>query len=149
MAEFGAPGSGGGPSGPRAGFGVRFVAALVDAVALGVASLLLQALVGEAFGTFVGIALGLGYYAYLEGSPSGQTLGKRAMNIRVVDFLSGGPIDPGRALIRYLGRILSTLPCLLGYFWMLWDPERQTWHDKLANTVVVPTSAYPVESWPG
>jgi len=149
MAEFSVPGSGGGPSGPRAGFGVRFVAALVDGVALGVASLLLQALVGEALGTVVGIALGLGYYAYLEGSPSGQTLGKRAMNIRVVDFLTGGPIDPGRALIRYLGRILSTLPCLLGYFWMLWDPERQTWHDKLANTVVVPTSAYPVESWPG
>ena len=33
---------------------------------------------------------------------------------------------------------------LLGYFWMLWDREKQTWHDKFANDVVVPTSAYPV-----
>jgi hypothetical protein len=28
---------------------------------------------------------------------------------------------------------------------MLWDKEKQTWHDKLATTVVVPESAYPVE----
>jgi uncharacterized RDD family membrane protein YckC len=32
----------------------------------------------------------------------------------------------------------------LGYFWMLWDREAQTWHDKLASTVVVPISAYPL-----
>jgi len=34
-------------------------------------------------------------------------------------------------------------------YWMLWDREKQTWHDKFANDVVVPESAYPVESWPG
>jgi uncharacterized RDD family membrane protein YckC len=33
---------------------------------------------------------------------------------------------------------------LLGYLWMLWDKERQTWHDKFANSVVVPVSAYPI-----
>jgi len=33
---------------------------------------------------------------------------------------------------------------LLGYLWMLWDAQQQTWHDKLANTTVVPVSAYPV-----
>jgi hypothetical protein len=32
---------------------------------------------------------------------------------------------------------------------MLWDDEKQTWHDKIASTVVVPTDQYPVESWPG
>jgi hypothetical protein len=31
---------------------------------------------------------------------------------------------------------------------MLWDKEKQTWHDKLANDVVVPVDAYPVASWP-
>ena len=40
------------------------------------------------------------------------------------------------------GRILSTIPLLLGYFWMLWDSEKQTWHDKLAGSVVVPVDAY-------
>ncbi len=55
----------------------------------------------------------------------------------------------GRAGLRYVGRIASTIPCLLGYFWMLWDSEKQTWHDKIATTVVVATSAYPVAARPG
>ena len=71
------------------------------------------------------------------------------MNIRVIDFNGGGPIGPARALIRYVGRILSAIPCLSGYFWMLWDPEKQTWHDKFAASVVVPTADYPVAAWPG
>jgi len=28
--------------------------------------------------------------------------------------------------------------------WMLWDREKQCWHDKTANSVVVPEPAYPV-----
>jgi len=32
----------------------------------------------------------------------------------------------------------------LGFFWMLWDKEKQCWHDKLASDVVVPVSAYPL-----
>ena len=149
MAEYSTPGTTGGPSGPRASFGTRFLAALVDFVVLGVVDGLLFAILGRTLGNALGALLGLAYYGYLEGSPSGQTVGKKVLNIRVIDFINGGPIGPGRALIRYLARILSAIPCLLGYFWMLWDPQKQTWHDKLANTVVVPTTSYPVEAWPG
>ena len=151
MADFGPGPSGGGnvQSGPRASFGIRFVAALIDGILLGVIGGVLTLILNQALGTAIQVLLGLAYYAYLEGSPSGQTLGKRAMNIRVIDFNGGGPIGPTRALIRYVGRIVSTIPCLLGYFWMLWDPEKQTWHDKFAASVVVPTSAYPVAAWPG
>jgi uncharacterized RDD family membrane protein YckC len=149
MTEFSPPASGAGPTGPRAGFGERFVAALIDGLLLGVVQFILRVLFGVILGSVLGIALGVAYYAYFEGSPSGQTPGKRAMNIRVIDFLAGGPIDPGRAVLRYVARFVSGIPCLLGYFWMLWDPEKQTWHDKLSNTVVVPTSAYPVTAWPG
>ena len=67
-----------------------------------------------------------------------------ALGIRVIDFRGGGPIGYPRALIRWVGRIVSTVVILLGYFWMLWDKEKQTWHDKFATSVVVPTSAYPV-----
>jgi hypothetical protein len=38
-------------------------------------------------------------------------------------------------LIRCLGRMVSTVVCLVGYSWMLGVLERQTWHDNLANTV--------------
>src|SRR5688500_1616410 len=107
MADFG-PGPGGGgsvQSGPRASFGIRFLAALIDGILLGVVGGVLSIILGRALGTAIQVLLGLGYYAYLEGSTSGQTLGKRAMNIRVIDFNGGGPIGTTRALIRYLGRI--------------------------------------------
>lgn len=141
--------SGKGPTGPRATFGVRFVAVLIDGVGLGVISLILGLMLPVALYQVVSIALGLGYFVYLEGSPSGQTVGKRLMGIRVIDFTNGQPIDYGKALIRYIGRIVSSIACLLGYLWVLWDPEKQAWHDKIAGTVVVPVSDYPVAAWPG
>jgi uncharacterized RDD family membrane protein YckC len=142
------PPAGDGPSGPRASFGRRLVAALIDGILLGIVGGVLQVAVKSIAG-LIALAIGIAYYGYLEGSPSGQTIGKRIMGIRVIDFRTGGAIGFGRAVIRYFGRIVSTIACLLGYFWMLWDKEKQTWHDKFANDVVVPTDAYPVESWPG
>jgi uncharacterized RDD family membrane protein YckC len=94
-------------------------------------------------------AITLAYYVYLHGSPSGQTVGKKVMGIRVVGFADGAPIGHGRAALRYIGTILSAIPLGLGYFWMLWDDQKQTWHDKIATTVVVPESAAPVDKWPG
>ena len=150
MSDFGAGADGGGVTrGPRASFGVRLVAALIDGVVLFIVGLVLGLVLGRAFGTVLQILLGLGYVTYLEGSPSGQTLGKKAMNIRVIDFNGGGPIGFSRAFVRYLGHYVSFFACLLGYFWMLWDAEKQTWHDKFSGAVVVPTSAYPVAAWPG
>jgi uncharacterized RDD family membrane protein YckC len=137
-----------GPSGPRASFGRRFVAALIDGILLGIVSGILTAL-NRNLGYAVETLLSLAYFTYLEGSASGQTLGKKAMGIRVIDFAGGGSIGHGRAFIRWIGRFVSAIACLLGYFWMLWDKEKQTWHDKFANAVVVPESAYPVERWPG
>jgi uncharacterized RDD family membrane protein YckC len=151
MADFdpGVGGAGSVQSGPRASFGLRLVAAIIDGILLGIVGTILRVILGDVLASAVNLLLGLAYYTYLEGSPSGQTVGKRAMSIRVIDFAGGGPIGPGRALIRYIGRIVSAIPCGLGYWWMLWDPEKQTWHDKFATTVVVPTSAYPVAAWPG
>jgi uncharacterized RDD family membrane protein YckC len=141
------PGGGTGPSGPRAGFAPRFVALLVDGVIFW-----LIALVAYQVSFFLGVIVGFaqfGYFVYFEGSPSGQTVGKRAMSIRVAAEDSNGPIDYGRAAIRNLVRIVSGLACWIGYLWMLWDPEKQTWHDKVARTNVVPTSVFPVDAWPG
>lgn len=80
---------------------------------------------------------GVIYYAKLEGGPSGQTLGKKALGIAVVDETTGWPIGTGRGVGRYFARLLSGLCLGLGYLWMLWDPRKQTWHDKLARSVVV------------
>jgi len=57
---------------------------------------------------------------------------------------TGGSIGYSRALARWLVRIVSFCALFIGYLWMLWDPERQCWHDKAARDVVVPVTAYPV-----
>jgi uncharacterized RDD family membrane protein YckC len=138
-------------AGKRASFGRRFVAYLLDSIILGILYGIVYAAVGQGAASIVSLLGGLAYFAYFEGSPSGQTPGKRALGIRVYDFGAGGGggIGFGRGVIRYLGRLLSGIPCLLGYLWMLWDKEKQTWHDKIASTVVVPVSDYPVDNWPG
>ena len=142
------PAGANGPSGPRASFFRRLGAVLVDGVLLAIVGTVVRAATGQTAGTVLGLAIGIAYVGFLEGSNSGQTIGKRALGIRVIDYRTGGPIGYGRAALRYFARILSAIPCFLGYFWMLWDKERQTWHDKLISDVVVPTSAYPVSSWP-
>jgi uncharacterized RDD family membrane protein YckC len=135
-------------SGPRAGFWRRFAAAFLDGILIGIPTTIIARVIGPG-GSAIGIAIAIAYFSYLEGSPSGQTVGKRVLGIRVIDFRGGGEIGYARAFIRYIGRYVSAIPLLLGYFWMLWDGERQCWHDKFANDVVVPTSAYPVDHWPG
>ena len=81
------------------------------------------------------------YFALSNGGDAGATLGKRLMRIRVVDQYDGNPIGPGRAFLRWVlvGAfwVLVYIPGLLNLLWPLWDPQKQAWHDKLANSVVV------------
>jgi uncharacterized RDD family membrane protein YckC len=138
-----------GASGPRAGFGRRLVAAFVDGiVGYGVPYVVFLVLLDDTAASGLALLTSIVYISFFEGSASGQGVGKKLLGIRVIDFATGGPIGYGRAFLRWIGRILSSLPLYLGYLWMLWDGEKQTWHDKIANCVVVPTDAYPVSSWP-
>jgi len=140
------PPAGTGPSGPRANFGQRLGAWIVDLIPLAVVGGILYAISRPL--VYVAILVGYAYFTYFEGSASGQTIGKKLLGIRVINFSTGGRLGYLRAFGRELARILSSFLCYLGYWWMLWDREKQTWHDKLATTVVVPESAYPVEHWP-
>lgn len=74
---------------------------------------------------------------YCRKVAAGQSWGQSATNIRVVDATTGQSISAGKVFGRQLARVLSGFVCYLGYFWMLWDPRKQTWHDKIVNTVVV------------
>lgn len=122
--------------GPPANFAQRLVAYVVDVILLNVATLVIQLAVPGGAGVIVSLSIFVAYFTLSEGS-SGQTLGKRVVGIRVVDFERRTTIDLLRALVRTVGRWISGLVLLLGYLWMLWDRDRQTWHDKLASTAVV------------
>jgi uncharacterized RDD family membrane protein YckC len=131
------------PSGPRASFGLRLGAWLIDAILLGVVNTVLRVIIGVYPGFLLSLIVNFGYYGYFEGGPAGQTIGKLALGIRTVRKDGFGPLGWGTALYRNLCRYLSGLACLLGYLWMLWDPEKMTWHDKLSNTIVVPIADVP------
>lgn len=79
------------------------------------------------------------YFALQEGSRQAATVGKRLVRVKVVDATTRTSVGPGRAAVRTSAKILSLLPLGLGYLWMLWDPKRQCWHDKLSHTVVIVT----------
>ena len=146
-----AHGGGDGPSGPRAGFWQRFGAYLVDVVLLIIVVMIgvvIGGLISDALGVvlyILGVIGSIAYFIYFEGGPTGQTIGKKALGIRVYDLKQGGPIGHGRAALRYLGKIVSGMVLYLGYLWSIWDGEKQAWHDKFAGSVVVPESDYPVQ----
>jgi uncharacterized RDD family membrane protein YckC len=82
----------------------------------------------------------IAYYAFLclRLGRTGQTPGRKAMGIKVIDKNNGQPIGAGKALGRYAFAIfISGQVCYLGYLWMLWDADKQTWHDKVVNSIVV------------
>jgi uncharacterized RDD family membrane protein YckC len=65
------------------------------------------------------------------------TPGKMAIHAQIVDARTLGPPSFGQLLVRYLGYFVSTIPLGLGLLWVAFDPRKQGWHDKLANTVVI------------
>jgi len=68
---------------------------------------------------------------------TGQTWGRKIASVKVVLRDTGQPIGAGKALGRTLFAVLSRIPCFLGYLWMLWDKDKQTWHDKVVGSIVV------------
>ena len=83
------------------------------------------------------------YYPVCEGRPEGQTFGKRAVQIRVVRQSNGAPLGYPLAIGRTLARFFDWFIFGLGLLWAIWDPQHQTWHDKIAGTVVVRSTVYP------
>jgi uncharacterized RDD family membrane protein YckC len=64
-----------------------------------------------------------------------QTLGMKHMNLVVV-ARDGGLLTAKDACIRGFGYLISIMPVLLGFVWMLIDPEHLTWADKVSSTYV-------------
>jgi uncharacterized RDD family membrane protein YckC len=96
---------------------------------------------GMVFAGIVVIALGLMFVLFLYArslGKTGQTMGRKIVGVRVVDKFTEQPIGFGRALGRTLfAHLISSAFFSLGYLWMLWDAEKQTWHDKVVGSVVV------------
>lgn len=77
------------------------------------------------------------YYVLMIGK-RGQTLGKMALGIKVIKTDGNTRVGYLSAFLReIIGKIVSAMIFGLGYLWMLWDSKKQTWHDKIAKTIVI------------
>ncbi len=65
------------------------------------------------------------------------TIGKRIFSLKIVDATTFEKPKTKQFIIRIFGIILSVVPLFLGIIWIAFDPKKQAWHDKLANTVVI------------
>lgn len=138
-----------------AGPGVRATARIVDVVLvmlpawLVLAPLLLVVLPSARTTTFVtavvASAVVVGYEAWFT-TVSGQTIGKRALGIRVVVLGGTEPPGLGASVVR------AALPVLMGvatfgvgwlvpYLWAIWDRDRRGLHDRVAGTEVIQLAA--------
>lgn len=90
-------------------------------------------------GLLLAIAYHVGFWTWKQ-----TTLGGIICNLRVVRT-DGEPLQFSEALVRGLTGIFSLAVAGLGFLWILRDPERQAWHDRVAGTYVVKVPrSYPV-----
>ena len=113
---------------PRASFWERMGAAFLDVILV---SILGSFVGGPPLGFLVALAYFAGMWAW-----KGTTIGGVILKLKVVR-LDDQPITFAVALVRGLASAFSVIVLFLGFFWMIWDRDKQTWHDKIAGTVVV------------
>lgn len=132
-----------------AGFWIRVVATIIDAILLKVIAVILG------FAGFAG-SMGAGmmpgqlgssaslwtfliaivYYAAFESSVKQATPGKMALGLKVTD-VQGKRLTVLRAACRYAAKILSALILGIGFIMVAFTQKKQGLHDLIVGTVVV------------
>jgi uncharacterized RDD family membrane protein YckC len=126
----------------KIGFGPRLVAYVIDSLIIGGVSGLITSIFAAAnndlvtmLGSLVVVVFVFWYYIYFW-TTKGQTPGKLVMKIKVV-ATDGSQVTAGKAFLRVIGYLISNLIFALGFIWILFDTDKQGWHDKIAGTYVV------------
>src|SRR5579871_6293933 len=133
-----------------AGIGSRFLAQMLDVVAIGAIQLVITILAASLGGIFsagqlaalveiiLSFLLLAGYFLISEAAMNGQTIGKRAFRLRVVGD-QGQPITIAQAAIRNLVRVVDFLPVLyaVGIVTMFANRRAKRLGDFAAGTLVV------------
>lgn len=138
------PGYGGAPE--FAHWGLRFVGTLIDGLVFLPAYIVvgIGAAVGDTFGSLLAVIGYLGVIAtavwqLIQEGKTGQTVGKKVMNIRLLREADGQPLGVGMAFVRKIAHFLDSVACYIGWLWPLWDAKKQTFADKVCSSVVVKT----------
>ncbi|MEV6411304.1 RDD family protein [Kribbella sp. NPDC051718] len=132
----------GAPAGALADWPLRAGGAIIDSLLVAV-----PYLIGLALGRSVSsiflllfslVAIGVGIWnVVIKQGNEGQTVGKSVVKIKLIDAATGQPVGPAKAFVRQLTHFLDGVVCYVGYLWPLWDEKKQTFADKINNTLVV------------
>lgn len=130
------------PSVRYGGFLDRFFAALIDGFILNVGVFVVgifivwnQTEIKLEFIPLFFVVFGWLYYAFMESSAKGATIGKRALGLRVTN-MDGDQVGFGKASGRYFGKYLSSL-FAVGFLMALFTKRKQALHDLLSGCVVL------------
>ena len=115
---------------PRAGFWLRLAAAALDALLVGIALHLLPGTMHASF------PLVYAAYCVVLWALKGTTVGGVVCSLKIVR-LDDRPLDAMTAVVRALGGFLSLMVVGFGFVWVVFDDQRQSWHDKIAGTTIV------------
>jgi uncharacterized RDD family membrane protein YckC len=116
---------------PHASFRDRVAAGVLDLILVVLAYQLLDRFPRPNAFFLLLLAYYIGFWTW-----KGTTVGGIICQLRVVR-VDGTPLRFVDALVRGLSAIFSIAVVGLGMFWILRDPERQAWHDRIAGTYVV------------
>ncbi|MBF0117407.1 MAG: RDD family protein [Desulfobacterales bacterium] len=67
------------------------------------------------------------------------TPGKMIIKAKIVDADTGGLPTNKQLVIRFFAYLVSSIPMGLGFIWIAFDKKKQSWHDKMAKTLVIYT----------
>ena len=123
---------------PRAGFWIRLAALLLDVIIVAMICSLLSEMfsVGSHIRIKADLLPALALYGAIMWQLRGSTVGGIVCGLKVVR-LDDRPIDWGTAIVRALSCFLSLFVLGFGFIWVVFDDQRQAWHDKIAGTTVV------------
>jgi uncharacterized RDD family membrane protein YckC len=117
---------------PHAGFAERLAAFILDVILVFLIAGLLDLNDRHAGVTFLLLLV----YHVAFWTWKGTTIGGIICQLQVIRT-DGRPLEVGDAIVRGLASVFSLAVMGLGGLWILKDPERQAWHDKIAGTYVV------------
>jgi uncharacterized RDD family membrane protein YckC len=99
------------------------------------------------FGSLAGVVVTLLYFGLATYFGSGATPGKRLMGIRVVSIVHPR-LSLWHSIERALGYAASSLEAGFGFFQYFTHPNRQTVHDRIAETIVIVSPKTPAKAKP-
>jgi uncharacterized RDD family membrane protein YckC len=121
---------------PRAGFWIRIGAVLLDVILVGIVFGMLEGLFSWFFKVTGSFPFWFAVYNVVLWATKGTTIGGIICGLKVVR-LDDRPVDWSVAIVRGLSAFLSLAVFGLGFIWVAFDDDKQSWHDKIAGTTIV------------